>query len=345
MSDNGIGMDRRHFIKLAALAAGGASFAGGLSFAQASQTGEEPESPIYLALNMSKVANNEESFKLMKKVGPRVCITTATHPGFVGFQANIQTGILPLAGRYGGGKVHMEKELNPIRNYQYTMWKKWQDHDDFHLKQFDRTFELCGSCLSMVIEGPWEPVYRIVKAKMPPVRSMGQISDLGNDMKEKKEFIRFVTPMRCVAVAEHTIKPGRENAFEQGAIATMEALSDSTGFLGYMILKQIGVCALGSFMMDPKSMVQSLQTLGANPPKDPKPLFKTPDAMPSPPEYLIHSEWDAAEMAQLGFAKVFVNHRIRKIHDDGVMAHLMRGPYIMFFQPMMEEPGWRSMLT
>lgn len=49
--------------------------------------------PIYLALNMSKVVNNEESFNLMNKVGPRVCITTATHPGFVGFMANIQTGI------------------------------------------------------------------------------------------------------------------------------------------------------------------------------------------------------------------------------------------------------------
>jgi sulfur oxygenase/reductase len=114
----------------------------------------QQESPIYLALNMSKVANNEESFNLMHKVGPRVCITTASHPGFVGFQANIQTGILPLAGRYGGGKVNMEKELNPIRNYQNTMWKKWEDHDDFHQKEFNRIFELCGSCLGMVIEGP-----------------------------------------------------------------------------------------------------------------------------------------------------------------------------------------------
>jgi hypothetical protein len=34
----------------------------------------------------------------------------------------------------------------------------------------------------------------------------------------------------------------------------------------------------------------------------------------------------------------------RKIHDDGVMAHLIRGSYIMFFQPMMEESGWRSFL-
>ena len=193
------------------------------------------ETPIWLALNMSKVLNKEESFDLMDKVGPRVCITTATHPGFVGFMANIQTGVLPLAGRYGGGSIHMEKTLNPIRNYQYTI-----------------------------------------------------------------------------------------------------------GFLGYMILKQVGVCALGSFMLDPVSMGETLQTLGANPPMNPKPLFGTLDAMPSQPEYLIHSEWDTTEMAQVGFAKVLVNHNIRKIHDDGVMAHLIRGPYIMFFQPMMEESGWRS---
>lgn len=115
------GSDRRHFMKMAALAAGSVAFAGRIPFAGAQQPAENSENPIYLAINMSKVINDEESFRIMKKVGPRVCITTATHPGFVGFQANIQTGILPLAGRYGGGKIHMEKELNPIRNYQYTM--------------------------------------------------------------------------------------------------------------------------------------------------------------------------------------------------------------------------------
>jgi hypothetical protein len=162
------GMDRRHFMKLAALATGSVAFAGERSFARAQQRDAEPESPIYIALNTSKVTNSEESFRLMKKLGPRVCITTATHPGFVGFQANIQTGILPLAGRYGGGKVHMEKELNPVRNYQYTMWKRWEDHDEFHLERFDQVFELCANCLGMVVEGPWEPVYRVVKAVMPP---------------------------------------------------------------------------------------------------------------------------------------------------------------------------------
>ncbi|MFW5714577.1 MAG: sulfur oxygenase reductase family protein [Brevefilum sp.] len=302
------------------------------------------DSPIYLALNMSKVLNNEESFNLMNKVGPRVCITTATHPGFVGFMSNIQTGILPLAGRYGGGSIHMEEELNPIRNYQYTMWKHWKDHDEFHEQQYDRFFELCMSCMKMVVEGPWEPVYAVVKAKMAPIRSMGQIADLGTDMIKEKDFVRFASPQRCVAIAEHTVIPGSEKAFEEGAIETMEALSDSTGFLGYMILKQIGVGALGSFMLDPASMAEILQTFGANPPRNPKPQFKTLDAKPSPPEYIIHSEWDATELAQLGFAKVLVNHDIKKIHDAGVVAHLIRGPYIIFFQPMMEDPGWRSFL-
>jgi hypothetical protein len=97
--------------------------------------------------------------------------------------------------------------------------------------------------------------------------------------------------------------PGNKKPLEEGAIVPMEVFSDSAGFLGYMILKRIGDCAVSSFMMDPQSMVESLQTLGAN-----------------PPEYLIHSEWDAQELAQLGFGKVLMNARIKKIHDDGVMA-------------------------
>lgn len=41
--------------------------------------------PPFIAINMSKVRNCEESFQQMHHVGPRVCITTASHPGFVGF--------------------------------------------------------------------------------------------------------------------------------------------------------------------------------------------------------------------------------------------------------------------
>jgi len=123
-------------MKMAALAAASASPMERRRSAEAKLASEEPDSPIYVAVNMSKVANNEEGLRLIKKVGTRVCITMATHPGFVAFQANIQTGIPPWPADTGAGKVHMEKELNPIQNYKYTMWKHWQDHDDFHQKQF-----------------------------------------------------------------------------------------------------------------------------------------------------------------------------------------------------------------
>jgi sulfur oxygenase/reductase len=140
-------VNRRDFFKFAAVAAAATALSPTHTSASAANEPSEPDSPLYLALNTSKVVNNDESFKLLHEVGPKVCITTATHPGFAGFMANIQTGILPLAGRYGGGKPHMEKTLNPIRNYQYTMWKRWQDHDELHEQQFDRIFELCGHCL------------------------------------------------------------------------------------------------------------------------------------------------------------------------------------------------------
>ena len=338
-------LERRKFLKMTAMAAGGATMMGvsGRTVA-APQALDEPDSPIYLALNISRVLNNEESFRLMREVGPKVCITTASHPGFLGFQANVQTGAMSIAGRYGGARVDMDKELNPIGNYQYTMWKTWQDHDDFHSRQFKRVFELCTACLPTVVEGPWEPVYRVVKARIPQVRSMGEITKLAQDLQQGKDFVRFATPGRCVTLAPHTVKPGTEAAFEKGVVENLEALSDSTGFLGYMVLKQMGVCALGSLMLDPESMAQALMTLGANPPDNPRPAFATPDARPTPPDYLVHTEWDSPELAKLGFAKVLVNHRIRKIHDDGVMAHLIKGPYIKFFRPMMEEPGWRDHL-
>jgi hypothetical protein len=68
-------------------------------------------------------------------------------------------------------------------------------------------------------------------------------------------------------------------------------------------------------------MGEALQTLGANPPKDPKPLFETPEAMPRPPECLIHTEWDAVEMVQLGPYHGGMRHHCKKGNLEAY-AHL-----------------------
>src|SRR6056297_187816 len=128
-----------------------------------------------IAINISKVSNTPESYQLMQKVGPKVCITTAKHPGFLGFEQLLQTGIHPMGGRFGGGALDMRETLNPIGMYQYTVWKDVKSHEEMHYQQFDTIYELCGACLDMLVEGPWEPLYEIRSSDLPPVLAMTDV--------------------------------------------------------------------------------------------------------------------------------------------------------------------------
>lgn len=87
----------------------------------------------------------------------------------------------------------MGNALNPVRNYQYTMWKGWQGHDEFHEQQFRRICERCTSCLGIVAEGLWEPVYGIVKAEISFEEEAGN-EDLR--LLHGAEFTE-VLPKRC----------------------------------------------------------------------------------------------------------------------------------------------------
>jgi sulfur oxygenase/reductase len=132
------------------------------------------DNPI-IAINMAKMANRPESYETMQKVGPKVCITTAKHPGFLGFEQLLQTGIHPMAGRYGGGALDMRETLNPIGMFQYTVWKDVASHEEMHYQQFDTIYELCHHCLDMVVEGPWEPLYVVVDHDLPSVIGMTDV--------------------------------------------------------------------------------------------------------------------------------------------------------------------------
>ena len=39
-----------------------------------------------IAISIAGIANKPESFEMMHKVGPKVCIATARAPGFLGFE-------------------------------------------------------------------------------------------------------------------------------------------------------------------------------------------------------------------------------------------------------------------
>ncbi len=314
-----------------------------------------------LAINKSAVINDPSSFEKMSKIGPKVCLTTANEPGFLGFHAFLQTGTHPLAGRYGAAQVVtadsleavMESptnlRLNPLNLWQYTIWEDAEAHERMHYEQFDRIFELCGGCLDMVVDGPSEPVYTIVEADMPRLVGLTDVPQvMGAAFAQQKPVPKVRLAMkRLVALGEHFVLEGKEEAFLEGAIRTLEMLKESApGMIGWMILEKQGESALSTFQLSPPAFWESMQTLGANPPKSRRTNYGefgkdyTGPPIPSsgPKEYLVHMEWESPDALTFGLALTGVNPELRKIHDDGVLAHLARlPPYYRIFAPAMED--------
>lgn len=304
-----------------------------------------------IANNIVRVANRPETFQKMQKIGPKVCVSTASEPGFLGFEQLLQIGIHDMAGRYGGGALDMHETLNPIMMCQYTVWKDVQSHENFHYNSWPTFYELCSNCLDMVVEGPWEPVYEIVASDLSPVLGMTDVPQrIGMSMAEKTPPPKVaLASKRVVALGDHGIMDGREAAFEEGAKETLQWMKKrAPGMVGWMIMKQIGVTAVGSFQLDPEGM--NKQTLGANPPryatnygdKPPDKPFIPPE---KPSQYFVHMEWESVDAAHQGIGKTMVNYDLRQIHNKGVLAHVCRGPYYRFFNPFMEEVSeWRDLL-
>ena len=307
------------------------------------------DNPI-IAINMTKVANEPKSFETMMKVGPKVCITTASHPGFLGFEQLIQTGIHPMAGRYGGGSVDMSKTMNPIGMFQYTVWKDMQSHEEMHHDNFDNIYELCASCLDMVVEGPWEPLYEVVNSDLPQLTSMTGIPRAMGQAFAKQEEVPKValSEQRAIVVGDHWVMHGHEEDFEKGAAETLEWMKENVpGMIGWMIMRQSAVSAIGSFQLDPEGAMKA--TLGANPPEYNTNYGNDVNDMPpipaqTPTQYFIHMEWESPEHGHMGLGHAMVDYELRQIHNNGVMAHLDRGPYYQFFAPMMEQGLWRKRL-
>jgi len=304
-----------------------------------------------IAINQSRIANTPESYETMHKVGPKVCITTAKHPGFLGFDQLLQTGIHPMAGRYGGGALDMHDTLNPIGMFQYTVWKDVKSHEEMHYQQFDTIYELCLHCTNMLIEGPWEPLYEVIASDLPAVTSMTDVPNVMGSAFSRQQPVPKVAlaHQRAVVLGDHWVMHGHESDFERGVIEVMKWLkSEAPGMLGWMVLKQMGVSAIGSFQFDPEGMTKA--TLGANPPRyntnyGDQPLDEPPIPAQKPSQYFVHMEWESPEHAHQGLGKSLVNNELLQLHNQGVLAHVDRGPYYQIFASMMEEGTWRKHLV
>ena len=134
----------------------------------------EPASPLYVAINRVLVKNDPGLMRMMKQASARMCLATALTPGFKGFDLMRQLGTCPMGMRWAASS-DMGAELSHIWIDQFTYWESWEAHEDFHETFEDVVVESCAKCGEVLLDGPEEPVYRIVKSDLPKLISKNQM--------------------------------------------------------------------------------------------------------------------------------------------------------------------------
>ena len=216
----------------------------------------EPDSPLYVAINRVLVRNDSNLLTMMKQASSKMCLATALTPGFKGFDLMKQRGACPMGMRWGAS-TDMGQELSHIWIDQMTYWDSVEAHELFHETFEDVVVETCAKCGEVLLEGPEEPIYRIVNSHLPKLISSFQwlkksaAGDASNYAIDSGETV--------TVMANHKVRPGKEAEFEAGEIETMNLLMESPGMIGFQILKRIGLSTLGSGHATVESLLEDIK--------------------------------------------------------------------------------------
>lgn len=299
----------------------------------------EPQSPLYVAINCVLVKNDPNLMGMMKQASSKMCLTTALTPGFRGFDLMRQMGACPMGMRWGAS-TDMGQALSHIWIDQFTYWDSWQAHENFHETFEDVVVDTCARCGEVLLEGPEEPIYRIVHSSLPKLVSQNQW--LQKHMQGKAEGYAIDSGDTVTVMATHRIKPGKEAEFEEAERQTMEKLKESTGMVGYMILKRIGQSTLGSGHATVESMLEDLKDSSGSKLKRTAEVW---EGYTIPAEYLVMVEWESLCYAQGGMPHVNVKPELLFIHGPKVLNNCLQMPTVRMSASMFREQTYREVLN
>ena len=299
----------------------------------------EPKSPLYVAINRVLVNNDPDLMSMMKQASSKMCLATALTPGFKGFDLMKQIGACPMGMRWGASS-DMGDRLSHIWIDQVTYWESWEAHENFHETFEDVVVDTCAKCGDVLLEGPEEPIYRVVYSDLPKLISMNQWlrrSAAGESNGYAVDSGKTVTVM-----ALHKVRPGQEEEFEAGETATMGKLKESTGMVGCQILKRIGLSTLGSGHATVESLLEKLKNSTGSK------LQRTADVWEGytvPAEYLVMVEWESLHDAQGGMPHVNVKPELLFIHGPKVLNNCLHMPNVRLADSMFREQTYREILN
>ncbi|MCB1864230.1 MAG: sulfur oxygenase reductase [Chromatiales bacterium] len=301
----------------------------------------EPKSPLYVAINRVLVNNDPALMRMMKQASSKMCLATALTPGFRGFDLMRQLGTCPMGLRWGASS-DMSEKLSHIWIDQFTYWESPEAHERFHETYEDVVVDACAKCGDVLLDGPEEPVYRVVASDLPKLISKNQMIKRGFENAGDTSGFALDSGETVTVLARHIVRPGKEAEFENAEIQTMSLLKETPGMIGYQILKRVGLSTLGSGHATVESVMQDLID-----PSGPK-LKRTAEVWEGytvPAEYLVMVEWEDLRSAQSGMPHVNVKPEILFLHGPGVLDNCLRMPSVMISESMFREHGYREILA
>jgi sulfur oxygenase/reductase len=299
----------------------------------------EPKSTLYVAINRVLVNNDPDLMSMMKQASSKMCLATALTPGFKGFDLMKQIGACPMGMRWGASS-DMGDRLSHIWIDQFTYWESWQAHENFHETFEDVVVDTCAKCGDVLLEGPEEPIYRVVYSDLPKLISMNQW--LRRSAAGESDGYAVDSGKTVTVMALHKVRPGQEEEFEAGETATMEKLKESTGMVGCQILKRIGLSTLGSGHATVESLLEKLKNSSGSK------LQRTADVWEGytvPAEYLVMVEWESLHDAQGGMPHVNVKPELLFIHGPKVLNNCLHMPNVRLADSMFREQTYREILN
>ncbi len=299
----------------------------------------EPKSPLYVAVNKVLVKNDPNLMSMMKQASAKMCLATSLTPGFSGFDLMKQIGSCPMGMRWGASS-DMTEELSHIWIDQITYWDSWEAHENFHETFEDVVVDTCARCGDVLLDGPEEPVYRIVKSSLPTLVSLTQW--LRKSAEGKADGYAVDSGKTVTVMATHKIRPGKEDEFEEGEIATMEGLKATSGMVGYQILKRIGLSTLGSGHATVESMMEDMKDSSGSKLKRTAEVW---EGYTIPAEYLVMVEWESLCAAQDGMPHVNVKPELLFIHGPKVLDNCLHMPSVKIADSMFTEQSYRDILS
>lgn len=300
----------------------------------------EPESPLYVAVNRVLVNNDPNLMRMMKQASSRMCLATALTPGFRGFDLMKQVGACPMGLRWGASS-DMRESLSHIWIDQFTYWDSVEAHENFHETFEDVVVDTCARCGEVLLDGPEEPVYRVVRSELPKLISRTQFLKMGFENGGDTSGYAINSGETVTVMAQHIVRPGKEDEFEEGEIRTMEMLKESSGVIGYQILKRIGLSTLGSGHATVESMMEDMKDSSGSKLKRTAEVW---EGYTLPAQYLVMVEFESLNAAQLGMPHVHVKPEILFVHGPKVFNNCLRTPSVYLSDSMFAEHSYREIL-